>query len=312
VLISQENLFFSEIVSGYNYFSESRDPAESSLLLRTDLFFDRPNLTIILSNQLDQFTGNYSISNLSAAISLEKRFSAFSNNTLFQFKELTIEEYQFIDLSNTFLWNIESASNVTEAGFNFTWEKCLEHPDYQELSGTLYYLKKNYLNNFSLHQKIDFSLWQLISEEEVSNLLPNLSYEIILTAPVKKDLGLAVNLNLNQNLKTEDSVFAPNEDFYSAVSYNSQTIGAGFTFIKNNYLLKPRVSVSSRQYLSVAVEEEFQETEFDCGLYGDLILPGNLLLYADLGYSRINDDSGWNEIYIVSSGLKYQFDLYVR
>ncbi len=311
-MFSQENLFFSEIESNFTSLNERFEQSETFFALRSDLFFDRPDLTIILSNQLDQYLDYYNTSNYSTAISLEKRVNNYSNNCSFHYQEFNVEKYKTIDLNNNFLWNEEDNSGINETGFSINWLKCVDQMDYNELSATIYFLRKKYYNSFTIHHKFSISTWRINYLNEASKLLPQIAFQINLAKPLTENAGLSVYLDLNYNFMNEDNIFIPNEDFYNAVSYNSQKFGFLLTYMRSICLFKPRFSLASRQYMLVAVEEEFTETEINSGLYSDFITPWNLLFYGDLDFSAINDDIGWNNIYIFSAGVKYQFDIYVR
>lgn len=311
-LFSQVNLVFAEIETGSSSITETDEEVEKFIFLRSNLYYDRPDLTFLWGSKFDQFIDNYNTSNLSTVVSLEKRMNTFSNNTYFQYREYTTEAYKIIDLNNSMLWNREFRSGADNLSLSLNWQHSLDDLDYDEISGTLYYLWKRYYAYLSLHQQIDFTLMTIRSQEISSELLCNLKYEMNLSKPLMENLGLSLNLSLNHNINTEDRVLIPNENFYNSVSLNSQTISLSLTYMMSEFLFKPRFSFTNRKYLSLAVEDEFNDTEINAGVYIDWITSSNLLFYGDFDHSTISDEAGNNNILTFTGGIKYQFDIYVK
>ena len=77
-------------------------------------------------------------------------------------------------------------------------------------------------------------------------------------------------------------------------------------------MLNPYISITRRTYLNVAVYEEFDEYNLNCGFYADYVLDIGLLIYCESDYSSVKDELNRIDIFSFGSGLKFQFDIYTR
>lgn len=311
-LKAQEVVIFSELNSKAAILKETDEISETYLDLELDTFIDRADLTIRIANEFEQYFDTYDFNNYLTSISVDKKFKKISNFSSICYENSSNDTLKLLKLYSSIYRISQSDETSFEYGLNFELLKRLNSTDFNILSCGFELGKKNHFKSISLHQIFDFNLNQLKFENKTSELLYNLKYDLNLSTSLHRNVGIAFNLGLNFNLNSTDKIFFPTEKLYNNLCYQEQKFLIKLKIFVQNLMLNPYISITRRTYLNVAVYEEFDELNLNCGFYADYILDNGLLIYCESDYSSINDDLSRIDIFSFGSGLKFQFDIYTR
>jgi hypothetical protein len=311
-LSTEETVIFSEIDGKFTHQQESEETSESTFILSNRTYFDKPDLTFAFSNKIRQYIDNYDVTDFETSLSFEKRWEVLVNYTFLDYQKNSLDTLDFVKVGNSLSSSSGSDNFTLQYSLDLYWLELLNSFDYNLFTGSFSLFKQNYYRSSSLHQKIIFNLNQVKLREDTSNLLFNLNYDLKFTLPVSEVSGLTANLELNYNLNKVEEIFFPGEEFYNELCYQEQRFTLKFKTFQRMFMFNPHISISRRKYLEVAVEDEFTEVGLNTGLHSDCVLKNNLLIYIDLAYSSIRDDLDRVDLYSLETGMRYQFDIYVR
>ncbi|MFC1887837.1 hypothetical protein ACFLYK_03410, partial [Candidatus Cloacimonadota bacterium] len=161
ILSAQETVVFSELDTKFEYLLESDETPETDLQLQSDIYLDRADLTMKLSNLLRQYIGDFEDSNFFSSFSLEKRMGIISNYSMISYENNALDTLRFVNVYTQLLRSRSSRNVALESSLDLNWQNLLNLFNYNIISGSINLGKKNYFRSFSLHQSFIFNLNQV-------------------------------------------------------------------------------------------------------------------------------------------------------
>jgi hypothetical protein len=311
-LSAQDIAIFTETGCRINSLYEKNAKAEDRIEFNINTFIDKPDFTILFANQIYKYYNNYNYLDYDTYLSVENKFSSFFHYFYLDLKKNSLADLKLMTLSNSVSGIKEEYSYFWEYGSDFYWQRLLDSYQFDILKGGIYFIKKNYFVDLSLHQRFNFKINQINYLKIDSDQIFNLNYDFKITTPLSEETGLSLGLLLNYNLNSTDSILFQQEELFDETCYNEQKVYLNIKALKKYLLLNPGVSFSRKEFLPVAVVEKYFEYNLNFNYYMDCILKNGMMIFFQGDVNLIQDDEEKSEICEIGVGFKTQFDIFVR
>jgi hypothetical protein len=303
---TEELLIFTEAGSGLHLEKRFAEKSERELFTTISTELQTPVSRLAIDGSVYLFASLDSLSKWQTGVIYERTLPLFSFSISGRCLDDEKDSLDVRHITAQFFDQYESSTAFSEYGLRGRNSSFPGNDAFSNLEFNAYFLTKKFLETYNVHHEFNAATKHFADNSPL--LMVN--YQITFSFPVGDYSGLNLSYFLNHNLYKGNQLLYPSEELYDLFSYNMHKFSIEYSMEKGNLLGKPWLALTSKDYLSTAVEWPYFEISLLAGFYADWLWADGCMTYAKGFYQTtdVDDEIAFEFI----AGLKFQFDILTR